>query len=278
MFTFNFLKNEDNEDSNEGNSCGLSVEIKPSGKEIEQFTEGLTGCSYKFGNNIELKSLPKNHIKKNLENDVDLSIKEAEESHSDLVSGVYEGGLKIWECTFDLGHYLTRQTSSYCFEHKVVLDLGCGAGLLGILACKLGAIQVDFQDYNAGVIKHLTIPNILLNFSEIPKVRFWYGDWGGFKQACFYDVILTSETIYQPKAYLKLHELFKNCLKPNGIIILAAKSYYFGVGGSLGEFLSFIENEKIFTHKNVWYSNEGIKREIVELRFRKDVSIDNELL
>ncbi|XP_014270734.1 histidine protein methyltransferase 1 homolog [Halyomorpha halys] len=271
MFTFNFLKNVDSDDLNEEKHCADAVEIKPSGKELKQFAEPFIGCAYKFGNDIELKSLPKNCIEKALENDVDLNIKKAEDSHSDLVSGIYEGGLKIWECTFDLGHYLTHQSSKNCLEKKIVLDLGCGAGLLGIIACKLGALQVDFQDYNAGVIKHLTIPNTLLNFSELPKVRFWYGDWGGFRLGSFYDVILTSETIYQPKAYFKLHELFKNCLKPGGFIILAAKSYYFGVGGSLGEFLSFIEKENIFTYKNVWCSNEGIKREIVELRFKKDV-------
>ena len=25
---------------------------------------------------------------------------------SDLISGVYEGGLKVWECTFDMVDYL----------------------------------------------------------------------------------------------------------------------------------------------------------------------------
>ena len=29
---------------------------------------------------------------------------------SDLISGIYEGGLKIWECTFDLLNYFTDLT------------------------------------------------------------------------------------------------------------------------------------------------------------------------
>lgn len=33
------------------------------------------------------------------------------------------------------------------FEDKTVLDLGCGAGILGILALKMKAKLVDFQDY-----------------------------------------------------------------------------------------------------------------------------------
>jgi predicted nicotinamide N-methyase len=49
------------------------------------------------------------------------------------VTGVYEGGLKIWECSFDL-------------------ELGCGAGLPAIVAGLLGAVQTDFQ---VGNIKNI---------------------------------------------------------------------------------------------------------------------------
>uniref|UniRef100_A0AAY4CBJ9 protein-histidine N-methyltransferase n=1 Tax=Denticeps clupeoides TaxID=299321 RepID=A0AAY4CBJ9_9TELE len=68
--------------------------------------------------------------------------------HSDLISGVYEGGLK---------------QEGETFSGKRVLDLGCGAGLLGLLALKRGASQVHFQDYNSTVIEQLTVPNVLLN-------------------------------------------------------------------------------------------------------------------
>ena len=30
----------------------------------------------------------------------------SELEHSDLVSGIYEGGLKVWECSFDLVDYI----------------------------------------------------------------------------------------------------------------------------------------------------------------------------
>lgn len=85
--------------------------------------------------------------------------------------GVYEGGLKIWECTKDLCDYLTESlplveseksepvfkipgvvveeevnTLIKSFQHKLCLDLGCGAGILGILCLQNGA-KVHFQDY-----------------------------------------------------------------------------------------------------------------------------------
>lgn len=75
----------------------------------------------------------------------------AEQNHSDVVPGVYEGGAKVWECTQDLGDFLTRCSEGEKnivggLKGKSVLDLGCGAGILGILALKAGAL-VHFQDY-----------------------------------------------------------------------------------------------------------------------------------
>ena len=43
---------------------------------------------------------------------------------SDLVPGIYEGGLKIWECAVDLARLLERED----IDGKCVLELGCGAG------------------------------------------------------------------------------------------------------------------------------------------------------
>lgn len=56
------------------------------------------------------------------------------------------GGAKIWECTQDLGELLCKEKIIENFANKKVLDLGCGAGILGILALQNGA-KVHFQDY-----------------------------------------------------------------------------------------------------------------------------------
>jgi len=66
---------------------------------------------------------------------------------SDLVSGVYEGGLKIWECSIDLVHFICKHPDT--FAGKNVLELGCGQGLPGIAALLYGqAAHVTFADYN----------------------------------------------------------------------------------------------------------------------------------
>lgn len=56
------------------------------------------------------------------------------------------GGLKIWECTYDLVEYLEENSEVVNFHNLKALDLGCGAGILGIYAFLKGAF-VTFQDY-----------------------------------------------------------------------------------------------------------------------------------
>ncbi|XP_065357123.1 histidine protein methyltransferase 1 homolog [Calliphora vicina] len=214
----------------------------------------------------------------------DLDIKKAEDQHSDLIPGVYEGGAKIWECTDDLLKYLSENYAVDKWSKSKVLDLGCGSGLLGIFAFLKGA-KVTFQDYNKDVLEKITIPNVLLNtatlketedeeeFYDIDRiegnVHFYSGDWSKWTQMTkeqeLFDIILTSETIYNPENQQKLLNCLFDKLKPNGVALVAAKIYYFGVGGGLRQFEQLIERDKRFKCKTVWLSNEGVNREIIEL-------------
>uniref|UniRef100_A0A8C5LUX4 protein-histidine N-methyltransferase n=1 Tax=Leptobrachium leishanense TaxID=445787 RepID=A0A8C5LUX4_9ANUR len=209
-------------------------------------------------------------------------------SNTDLISGVYEGGMKIWECTFDLLKYLEENDVE--FKGKLVLDLGCGAGLLGILALKRKAKEVHFQDYNSTVIGEITIPNTLVNcdndktsrcvqesspkrprMSEsglLSRCRFFSGEWSQFVQLIqneippkTYDVILTSETIYNPSYYSVLHSVFQSLLSRNGIVYLATKSHYFGVGGGVHLFETFIRERNVFCVKTLQVYDDGLQRQ-----------------
>lgn len=73
-------------------------------------------------------------------------LQEVEKSHSDLLPAKYEGGLKVWECTQDIGEFIAEEEIDESLAGKRVLDLGCGCGVLGIIALESGAV-VDFQDY-----------------------------------------------------------------------------------------------------------------------------------
>ncbi|KGL99544.1 Histidine protein methyltransferase 1, partial [Charadrius vociferus] len=225
-------------------------------------------------------------------------------SHSDLIPGVYEGGLKIWECTFDLIDYFSE--AEIQFTDKTVLDLGCGAGLLGIVALKGKAEKVHFQDYNSTVIDEITLPNTVANCinegsrmgsggdgktSEPPskrpkkaerspdaltKCRFFSGEWSEVSQLLLnsnktfskYDIILTSETIYNPDYYGALHDTLAQLLDKNGRVYLGSKAHYFGVGGGIYLFEKFVEERKVFRTSIVKIIDKGLQRCIMEMAFK----------
>ncbi|XP_027724134.1 histidine protein methyltransferase 1 homolog [Vombatus ursinus] len=219
-------------------------------------------------------------------------------SHSDLITGVYEGGLKIWECTFDLLAYLADEAAQ--FAGKRVLDLGCGAGLLGIVALKGKAKEIHFQDYNGTVIDEITIPNVIVNstfeckddeVSEpdlkrrrnsnpaqelLSRCRFFSGEWYEFSKLVLsskkafakYDIILTSETIYNPSYYSAFHQTLANLLDENGQVFLASKAHYFGVGGGVHLFQKFIEERNVFETRTLKIIDEGLNRILIKIIFK----------
>ena len=93
----------------------------------------------------------------------------------DLVTGVYEGGFKTWECATDLAGLLHTSSSRYLSPEVDlhVIELGCGSSmpslalLQTLLAGKLGSsrrITFHFCDYNEAVLKLVTLPNLLLTW------------------------------------------------------------------------------------------------------------------
>jgi len=284
MFEFGFLSNDSNADkdseSESPNQSWLETkEILPKTDFLSQIMDAGCTSVLKCKNSIQIKYVAPNVAEVLSDNLKDFPIFKADKNHSDLVTGVYEGGLKIWECTYDLLNHITDEPIN--LKDKKILDLGCGAGIIGILALVNGSSQVYFQDYNEEIIEYITIPNTYLNSedSKIPtKCKFYSGDWNSFltfTESDFssennkFDYIFTSETIYNPLNYKKLHNIFKKTLNQNGIVYLAAKTHYFGVGGGIRQFEDFLKKENLFDFSVCWKCSEGLHREILQITFKK---------
>lgn len=129
------------------------------------------------------------------------------------------------------------------------------------------------------MIEKFTIPNVVLSCDErekpeeFSKCAFYSGDWDSFKDLTAeddkYDIIMTSETIYNPENYLKLLNFFKSRLSPEGKVFLSAKSYYFGVSGNVLDFCKLLESDKTFDFEVLKKITEGVQREILLIKFRK---------
>ena len=187
---------------------------------------------------------------------------------SDLLPGYYEGGMKTWECSLDLVAYLRD-----CFEFKDgmdVFEIGCGSALPSVYLASQDYPSSSFslQDFNESVLRAVSIPNLVLNSSKLAckKFFFYYGHWRDIKLKTSFDLILTSETIYNPEKYENLLNLMKQGLRRGGIVLVAAKNYYFGegLGGGMED---FGECARIagFKTEVVWKSERGIKRSIMRL-------------
>ncbi|KOB75658.1 Histidine protein methyltransferase 1-like protein [Operophtera brumata] len=248
-----------------------SVEVIPE-KQIKELDSIVTHAQMVTCDDIEIGHVVVSEAISNIEDTgFKTAVKLAENEQSDLVTGKYEGGLKIWECTIDLLEYLV-QNEEIQFENKNVLDLGCGAGILGIYAFMKSA-RLTFQDYNKEVLEYVTIPNVLLNIeedtreSDIKKCKFYSGDWASFNKKIdnVFDVIVTSETIYNECNYDKLISLFEDRLSNKGVIFVAAKTHYFGVGGGTRQFEKAVEKNGLFSSEVCWKSTGGIQREILKI-------------
>ncbi len=192
-----------------------------------------------------------------------------------MLKNVYEGGMKIWECSIDLVNYLHSNDNDKDHElirDKHVLELGCGAGVPGLYCASLGeARAVDLTDFNAEVIDFVTMPNFKVN-NVLNRGRFYSGDWSDFlalkqseNSSKQYDLILTSETIYNEENYAKLLAIFECLLAESGKVLLAAKTHYFGVGGGIRRFESVLQDSNKWCFKTVFAHDDGVKREIIEI-------------
>jgi SAM-dependent methyltransferase len=194
---------------------------------------------------------------------------------SDLIPGKYEGGFKVWESTADLLTWITENPD--LIRNKVILDLGCGAGLVGIACLMAGAGQVTFHDFNDVVIEFFTKANVRVNFcvdddddakDQLPKsASFASGDWSDFHSDAKFDLIFTSETIYDEKSYDNLLSLLKRSLKSDGTVMIGAKTCYFGVGGGTRSFEQFVDQDKSMSAQSVRHIPAPVQREILQMQF-----------
>ena len=84
-------------------------------------------------------------------------------------------------------------------------------------------------------------------------IKFVYGDWrriGALLPSDYFDVILTTETIYNKSNYKPLLDLFVQCLnrRSRSFVLLGAKTYYFGCSGHLEDFLKVAQFEPFRLH------------------------------
>ena len=87
------------------------------------------------------------------------------------------------------------------------------------------------------------------------------------------DLIITSETIYSPESLPIVAESLIDILTqsnvPKSSCLIASKNFYFGVGGSVTEFVSYLKNKKLerFSIDVNEIHDSQLKRSLVTLTY-----------
>jgi hypothetical protein len=206
---------------------------------------------------------------------------------TDLLPNVYEGGMKVWECSMDLVHFLAREQLKY----SSVLEIGCGHALPAcyllrvVLQQKQEPFHLYLTDFNDFVTQQATIPNVILNAASVMEqpdnpsaivsavlnhVQFGHGDWLSLQLPRQVDLVLASETLYSEQAAEETAMLLSRHLSDTGSALVATKRFYFGVGGGTDAFLASSEKYNLLVEVvQSFDTGAGNIREI--LRVRKKV-------
>lgn len=122
--------------------------------------------------------------------------------------------------SFGTGHHQTtrlmlRNQLNVNHQDKRVLDVGCGTGILAIMAAKLGAAEVKACDIDEWAVEN-SRENFELNNCQNIEVRRGILQEVGF--AGTYDIILAN---INKNALLDEMGIYVQCLRPEGLLFLS---------------------------------------------------------
>lgn len=75
--------------------------------------------------------------------------------------------------------------------------------------------------------------------------------------------------MYETRNYASLIKLFESNLTENGVVIISSKAYYYGNGGSVAEFKSYLDGTALeYSCLKQVVTNMSNRREIFLLKFK----------
>jgi predicted nicotinamide N-methyase len=122
----------------------------------------------------------------------------------------------LWEASVALARHVEKLGTRLKGTH--VLEIGCGFGLTGIVACQAGA-KVVFADVERDAL-HFAERNTAQNGVR-QNADFVQMDWN---TPCFnyeFPYILAADVIYEEPDWTPIAALLQNCLAPNGIALFS---------------------------------------------------------
>jgi len=122
---------------------------------------------------------------------------------------------ELWPSSIALSEFLAENPD--LVKEKSVIEIGCGLGLSGIVAARLGG-NVTLTDYLQQAID-IASENWKFNFDTDADVRIL--DWRKPENFKRFDVLLASDVAYESRSFKTLIKAIKILVKKKGIILIS---------------------------------------------------------
>jgi predicted nicotinamide N-methyase len=123
---------------------------------------------------------------------------------------------KIWQSSWVLADHLAAMP---VVSKKEFLEIGAGTGLVSIAATAFGHC-ITMSEHDDDALQFAKANALINGFPRLPIIDL---DWKCPRTVGRFDSIVASEVTYKPEECPSIMKLIKNCLKPDGEVILAGE-------------------------------------------------------
>jgi 2-polyprenyl-3-methyl-5-hydroxy-6-metoxy-1,4-benzoquinol methylase len=120
---------------------------------------------------------------------------------------------KVWEASWVLADFLAGMPTE---PEKRFLEIGCGLGLVGIVAASFGH-KVVMTEHDPEAIEFARANAEINHCAGMEIIDL---DWNSPSLYSRFETIIGSEVVYHEKDFEPLRNLFERLLKPEGEVIL----------------------------------------------------------
>jgi len=120
---------------------------------------------------------------------------------------------ELWDSALGIGQLLARRRAE--FAGKSAMDLGCGMGLTGTVAARLG-MRVLFADLEAPALLFAQLNSL----PDASRVRTHQLNWQTDRLDEQFDLIIGADILYERKQWDHLEPFWRKHLAPTGSILL----------------------------------------------------------
>lgn len=165
--------------------------------------------------------------------------------------------IRLWDAAMILSYVLGAQTDT---KGQRLLELGAGLGAPGLAAAAAG-FDVTLSDYEDII---MDFQKVSAAASGLTNVKFSHLDWLNPPEIEPFDVLAGAEILFRDEFFEPLLNIFKTCLKPDGMIYLAHDSKR----QSLGKFLKIAQADFDIALKEQSIIRDGKKVTVIVNRLR----------